>query len=177
MTDLLTEIIEREGGERVTNDPDDAGGLTQYGITRRDHPEAWADGKVTLDEARAIYNRQYRQVRGIYRIPSRYLQAQVTDFAVTSSPARAVKKLQEILGVEQDGQIGPQTLERIVNYPSGKLYGHEIPGMVRLNIAYERARGAFYIELAKAKPSQLKYITGWLRRTLGWRDESEEGLT
>ena len=47
MTDLIDRIIKREGGDKETNDPKDAGGRTKYGISERAHPEVWVDGIVT----------------------------------------------------------------------------------------------------------------------------------
>jgi len=40
----------------------------------------------------------------------------MTDFAVNSGPSRAAKHLQRILGVEQDGDIGPKTLAKVTTW-------------------------------------------------------------
>ena len=50
---IIDNVIAAEGGSTATNDPADGGGRTQYGISERANPEAWADGKVTAEEARA----------------------------------------------------------------------------------------------------------------------------
>jgi len=46
-----------EGG--YSNDPDDPGGRTIYGISERAHPEAWKHGPPTFEQAAAIYRRDY----------------------------------------------------------------------------------------------------------------------
>lgn len=51
--------------------PDDNGaGRAQRGITERSHPEAWADGQVTQDEADAIYKRDYWDAIGADDLPA-----------------------------------------------------------------------------------------------------------
>jgi hypothetical protein len=51
--------------------PDDNGaGRAQRGITERSHPEAWADGVVTQDEADAIYRRDYWDAIGADDLPA-----------------------------------------------------------------------------------------------------------
>lgn len=42
----------------------------------------------------------------------------VFDFGVNSGPVRAVKTLQKVLRVPQDGWIGPQTIQAIAEYDS-----------------------------------------------------------
>lgn len=54
--DIVSDIIKREGG--FVNNPADAGGRTDKGISEKSNPAAWADGKVTEEEARAIYQRR-----------------------------------------------------------------------------------------------------------------------
>src|SRR5581483_11552457 len=103
--------LKREG--RETNDPDDSGGQTDYGISKAAHPEAWADGKVTEAEAREIYADEY--LKPFAQIPDRFLQEQLADFGVNSGVKTAAETLQRILGVPVDGNIGPQTLKAIQN--------------------------------------------------------------
>jgi len=164
MPDIVDEIIRREGGATETNDPDDSGGRTKYGISERAHPEAWADGDVSYDEARTIYEKVYILDEKFHLIPDEKLKHQVIDFGVPSGPDRAARLLQQVLGVPVDGSIGPKTLEAIKNYPSGKLFGIDVPGIVLLNLAFRDAREIYYAALAKRRPKDLKYLVGWLRR-------------
>ena len=55
MGDLIDDIIDREGGSTLTNDPTDKGGRTKYGISEKSNPEAWKDGDVWRAQAPDIY--------------------------------------------------------------------------------------------------------------------------
>jgi lysozyme family protein len=162
--DFIDEIIRREGGDKETNDPADSGGRTKFGISERAHPEAWADGDVTRDEARGIYKKTYITAEHFDKIVDETLRHQVVDFGVPSGPNQAAKMLQQLVGVEADGEIGPKTLEAIENYPGGKLFGVEVPGKVLLNLAFRDARTMFYATLAKRRPKDLKFLLGWIKR-------------
>lgn len=168
---LIDKIIVHEGGSKVTNDPSDSGGRTQYGISERSHPDAWLDGVVTLDEARDIYWDEYVKGEQLERIPNPYLFQQVVDFGVTAGPKTAVRLLQKSLNVEIDGSLGPQTVRAISTYPPTPFYGMVLPGAVAVNLAFERARAEFYIRLAQRRPKDLKWLWGWMRRTFSWSAE------
>lgn len=162
--DQIDEIIEREGGAKETNDPLDSGGRTKYGISEAAHPEAWADGDVSYLEAREIYRRVYVLAEKFDKIEDPALMHQVVDFGVPSGPDRAARMLQQLVGVEVDGEIGPKTLEAIKSYPAGKLFGVEVPGSVLLNLAFRDAREIYYATVAKRRPKDLKFLLGWLKR-------------
>lgn len=163
--DQIDEIIRREGGEIETNDPADSGGRTKYGISEKAHPEAWADGTVTYDEARTIYEKVYVLAEKFNLIEDQTLQHQVVDHGVPSGPNTAARMLQQLLGIEVDGEIGPKTIEAIKNYPGGKLFGVDVPGIVMLNLAFRDARVLHYATIAKRRPKDLKFLLGWLKRT------------
>ena len=158
MPDFINEIIEREGGSTETNDPDDSGGRTKYGISENAHPEAWADGDVTLPEAREIYQRVYILAEHFDKIANLPLQHQVVDFGVPHGADKATRLLQQVLGVSIDGELGPQTLQAIQQYPAGKLFGVDVPGIVLLNLAFRDARILHDVTIAKQKPKNQKYV-------------------
>ena len=147
----------------MTDDPSDSGGRTQYGISERSHPEAWADNVVTYDEARTIYEKVYILSEKFHLLPDE-LKHQVVDYGVPSGPDTAARLLQQIVGVAVDGEIGPKTLAAVANYPAGKLFGVDVPGSVMLNIAFRDARILHYAGLAKRRPKDLKYLLGWIKR-------------
>lgn len=155
--DIITDILQREGGGAVTNDPADGGGRTQYGISERANPSAWADGKVTEAEARAIYYMKYVIAPGYDRIIDTRLQAQMIDFGVNSGPFIATQKLQEILHVPADGVIGPGTLCAL-----GTVYSDQT------NNALVVARVKMFCRIVQKTPSQLKYLFGWCDRALSF---------
>ena len=153
--DIIGDILIREGGATVTNDPHDAGGRTQYGISERSNPGAWADGRVTEAEARAIYQKRYIDGPGFDKIPDKQLRTQLIDYGVNSGPMVAIMKLQGILQVTVDGVIGPETL--------GVLATIHPEDVNNLLVA---ARVKMIGQIVVKRPDQLKYLVGWLNRAL-----------
>lgn len=150
---IISEIIAREGPP--TDDPLDKGGRTAYGISEKSNPEAWADGHVTEAEARDIYYRKYVISPGFDKVKDPGLRAQLVDFGVTSGPQLAIMKLQQIVGAEIDGVLGPQTHAAI-----SKMHAEDISN--HLTIARVRMIG----RIVSKNPSQLKFLNGWLDRAL-----------
>ena len=92
-------LIRLEGG--ITNDPNDNGGLTKYGISQRAFPNLKIV-ELTLEDARDIYKKNYWD--GSFDIA-------VFDTAVNQGPTQAIKLLQRAVGVLDDGVIGKITLD------------------------------------------------------------------
>ena len=115
----LTLVLGAEGG--FANDPRDRGGATNYGITlatlaewrRSRDPSATVTADhvrdLKVEEAKEIYRSRYWNVLRCDDLP-KGVDLLVFDFGVNAGPARSAKILQEVLGVEQDGSIGPVTL-------------------------------------------------------------------
>lgn len=149
----IDQILVNEGGSKVTNDPADSGGRTQYGISEHSNPQAWKDGKVTEDEARDIYTQKYLVGTGIIKIADPRLQAQLLDFAVTSGPHPAISNLQTILGVKADGVLGTGTLG-VLSTKDPKVIGNKLVA----------ARILMICRIVQKDPSQIRYLTGWCDR-------------
>jgi lysozyme family protein len=155
IADIITNIEKTEGGSKVTNDPSDPGGRTQYGISEKSNPEAWADGIVTEQEARDIYMRKYFRGPHFDQINDYGLQSQLTDFGVLSGPGIAIKKLQEVLNVPIDGILGPNTL-MILNASNPKVIGNRLA----------LARIKMLCKIVQNNPTQLIYLSGWVSRSM-----------
>jgi|SRR3990170_915963 len=153
MGDIIDHLIAREGG--AVNDPVDAGGRTDKGISERSHPEAWSDGKVTYEEARAIYEAKYLIGPGFNRISVPYLREHLVDFGVHSGPVVAIQKLQSILKIPVDGILGTRTLEALSGSPS----------MVVNNLLVAERIKLIGRIVSKA-PAQVRFLNGWLNRAL-----------
>lgn len=103
-----------EGG--YSDDPADPGGATNMGITRA--TLARARGRaVTKSEVRELSRAEAAEIyRSLFWAPvsgdllASGLDAALFDFGVNSGPARAVRILQQILGVNEAEGIGPKTL-------------------------------------------------------------------
>lgn len=153
MADPINDILRREGG--VSHDPLDGGGRTQFGISERSNPQAWLDGHVTEEEARAIYLRKYVNAPKFYLIADQKLRDQLIDYGVNSGPQLAIQKLQSILGLDQDGIIGEETLKAIDQHDAK-----------RLNALLVSERIKMIGRIVHKNPSQLKFLNGWLNRAL-----------
>lgn len=150
---ILDDLLRREGAP--TNDRSDLGGRTAYGISERSNPAAWADGQVTEAEARAIYRSKYVAWPHFDLILDPSLQAQLVDFGVTSGPQLAIMKLQSILKVAIDGNLGPATFAAIAQVNPKEL-----------NNRLMGARLQMIGRLVQKNPSQLKFLSGWITRAL-----------
>ena len=102
----LRELLRHEGG--YANDPKDAGGETNMGISKRSYPLENIKG-MTRARASQIYQRDFwTAVRGD-DLPAG-LDLVAFDPAVNSGVSRGAKWLQQALGVTADGMIGPATI-------------------------------------------------------------------
>lgn len=117
-TPSLDRVLASEGG--YSDNPLDPGGATNLGITRATLA-AWRGVKpytalpksevqaLTKTEAAAIYKAHFWDTTKGDDLPAG-LDYAVFDFSVNSGPAKAAITLQAILGVAQDGKIGPLTI-------------------------------------------------------------------
>jgi len=102
-------VLSAEGAE--TNDPNDPGGLTRYGISQRAHPKVDV-AKLTVEEARDIYLNGYWGPAKCRDLPWP-LSLYVFDAAVNQGVLVAIKMLQAAAGVAQDGILGQKTLRAV----------------------------------------------------------------
>lgn len=111
----ITQVFLDEGG--YTNDPHDSGGPTNWGITIYDARQYWKSDATAEDVrdmpkqvAEDIYRRHYANIIRYDNLPPGVDYA-VLDFAINSGIHKSVTILQRILGVAQDGVLGPVTLQ------------------------------------------------------------------
>ena len=112
----LETILHHEGG--YVNHPDDPGGETNLGVTKRVYQE-WGGTKdmkdLTFDDVAPIYKKNYWDKMKCDDLPSG-LDLCVFDFGVNAGPGRAAKYLQTLIGTVADGGIGPNTLAKLKEY-------------------------------------------------------------
>lgn len=72
-----------------------------------------------------------------------------------------IKMLQRILGLTEDGIVGPNTLNKINTTDPADLY-----------LKYKAARTAFYHWLAENRTGQQRFLNGWLNRINQFKDYS-----
>lgn len=164
---LITDILVREGWDKYTNDPDDRGGPTKWGITLA----AWRDyvahavtpaeiERLTEGQAREFYRSEYIVRPGFSKITNNDLMELVVDCGVNHGVGRAARWLQQAAKVGIDGKVGPATIAKVNSTPWLVLF---------LRIVGYRAR--FYASIVKRDPSQLKYIEGWIDRAADFLDK------
>ena len=139
--DAIKVILKHEGG--YVNDPDDPGGETMMGISKKAYPHLNIK-ELTEQDVKDIYHRDY------------WLKLIYFDMVVNMGRSRAVKILQQSIsakGVKTtvDGGIGPQT----------------ISNALKSGLEPERLRSyrvKYYADLVNRKPKLGKYWYGWYRR-------------
>lgn len=117
----LDRTLGHEGG--YSNDPQDPGGETMWGITAR---VARADGytgamrDLPRDTAAEIYRKRFWGPAGCEAVPDA-LRADLFDTAVNAGVKQAIKLLQRAVRVADDGVLGPVTLQAISTVPAARL--------------------------------------------------------
>jgi Glycosyl hydrolase 108/Predicted Peptidoglycan domain len=146
-------IFKAEGG--YSDNANDPGGPTNFGITLATLKAYDGDQNLTADAVKAltpemakeIYRTAYWNRMQCGSLPPG-LDLEVFDFGVNAGPSEAVKTLQKIVGVTQDGSIGPITLAAL-----GQLKPKDVIGR------YADARLAFYKAVNNPEFEQ-----GWANR-------------
>ena len=167
MRETLPEALDlmfgHEGG--YVNAKTDRGGPTKYGITHATLAAHRGVRSVTAAQVQAmtraeaveIYRKSYWPQSGGDVLPVG-LDYAAFDFGVNSGPGRAVRVLQQVVRVSQDGKIGPQTLAAVNAYPGG---------VVKLIRDYCNARMAFLRSLTSPQTGFPVNGRGWTRRVTG----------
>lgn len=113
-------LAQIEGGVADRDRAADPGGLTNLGVTQKtldEYRSIYPDDRdmpasvreLRPDQSQRVYRRMYWNAVSGDQLPP-YLALLAFDAAVHSGPTRAVKWLQEAVGTNPDGIIGPRTL-------------------------------------------------------------------
>jgi lysozyme family protein len=142
----LKQVLKYEGGK--VDDPRDPGGRTAFGVTQNTY-NAWRKKQnlpivdvftISHNEVAAIYRQEYwDKIRGD-DLPSG-VDFAVFDFAVNSGVSKAAKTLQSVVGVTQDGVIGPATIQAAKNYVAMAVTNKRLSFMQSLSIWSTFGRG------------------------------------
>lgn len=158
-------ILVHEGG--YVNHPDDPGGATNMGVIQRTY-DGWRRRKgkptqsvrnIDKSEVVAIYKDQYWDKVMGDALPTG-LDYSLYDFAINSGPSRAVKFIQRLVGVKEDGVMGNVTLGAI-------LAKNDIEQLI---IDLNFARWAWLKRLRHYKT----FGKGWTRRVMGEQEGVQE---
>lgn len=152
-------VLKNEGG--YTNDPHDSGGPTNWGITIHDyerymgHPVTAKDvEEMPLEVAEDIYEAFYWTPLKLEKVSKPKLAVLLFDQAVNRGVKTAAKNIQFLLGLDQDGVVGPKTLAAINSCDEMKT-----------GLSFIKLSQNSYVRIVVNKPSQVKFLAGWINRT------------
>ena len=150
--DIIDVVLEHEGG--YVNDPNDLGGETKYGITKRFYPDIDIKN-LTKEEAKQIYYKDYWKKNKCDKIPDK-LKHIYFDMTINMGRKTASKVLQRAsnnkgMDLEIDGMLGPNTFKAIENLETERVRAYRIK---------------YYVDLINKRPEQEKFYFGWFRRSL-----------
>lgn len=158
----LATVLKHEGG--YVNHPQDPGGETNLGVTRRVWQE-WVKRELHENEMRTLtpemvaplYKQMYWDaVRGD-DLPSG-VDLCVFDCAVNAGVGRASRFLQQVVGVTADGKIGPRTLAAVTAKPADEI----VDEFTKLREAHFKSLSTF-----------ATFGRGWMRRLAAVDTESK----
>lgn len=150
-------VVLAEGIDKYTNDPDDNGGATKFGITRKTL-SGWLKRQATIVDvqnltlaiAKQIYRKEYWDRIGGDKLPWIYALL-VFDASINSGVKTASMWLQNAVGATPDGMIGDATIAAVQ-----RAKAHEaIPKMV-----------ATRLKLMAGHEDYVKYGNGWFQRVV-----------
>lgn len=151
----VTKTLIREGGARFTDNPDDHGGATKYGISQRAYPSVDIPN-LTEEQAKAIYKQDYWDKVSGDKVRSQAVAENIFDTAVNMGVTTATKLVQLTLEVGVDGKFGPDTV-KAVNAVDEKEFLSE----------FTLAKVARYAAICNKDRTQSKFLLGWINRSLG----------
>lgn len=156
-------LLEREGG--YVNNPNDPGGETKYGISKRSYPTEDIKN-LTPQRAAFLYERDFWNPFRLGEVNDESIAAKMLDMAVNMGPITMVQRVQRALNyilvgtpVTVDGHIGPMTL--------GYINGMNARQTRILLLALEAYSAHRYIELIEGPdPRYDRFSEGWLVRAM-----------
>jgi hypothetical protein len=137
----MVHVFEHEGG--YSNDPDDPGGETNYGISKRYHPNVDIKN-LTKEDAQTIYLTEYWLPNGCDDLP---FPLDVIHFDSCINPGA---KASGIFLYMARGQSDPSWQ----------------------SVTYLDLRIRYYLRKIRENPVKLKYIQGWMDRCLDLLEEA-----
>lgn len=174
---VVGSVVAIEGG--WVNDPNDAGGETNHGITvqvARDHGYDGPMRTMPVEKAHEIYAETYikRPAFDLVLAKSPAVGAKLVDIGVNAGPGRATRWFQQALNdlsrggrdfapVTVDGAIGAKTMAAYAALEKrrGRVKACELT--LKLLEGYQTAH---YTALAKG-PANSSFIVGWMDNRIG----------
>lgn len=150
--DAFDLLLGNEGA--YSNNANDPGGETMWGITRRVAIQEGYEGDMHIlprETAKAIYKKRYWDELRCDRMPDA-LKFSLFDSAVNDGVKQTIKFLQRAMDVGDDGVLGPLTLDAAQR-------GNGLMLAVKLN--------AERLDFMTSLPTWGSFSRGWARRIAG----------
>jgi len=170
---FLPILLQNEG--YYSNNKNDSGGETWRGISRNNYPN-WSGwpmvdsykGKPDFPHSLRADGELEKKVGAFYKasqwdklygdlIENQSQANQLIDWWVNAGQP-AVKHLQSILGVTQDGKMGPDTLSTLNKADQETVF-----------YKLQAARKQFYLDVISAHPEDIEFKSNWLERTASFK--------
>jgi len=164
---MINDILRRE--DAFVDDPAGNGGPTRYGISQKVLGE-FLGRSVSRDDvaglsssmAATVYRQRYWHKPHIDRLPIA-MQPLLFDASVSHGPKVAVSQLQRAINraavvgrIDEDGQIGPHTLQ------ASQLSFERLGNAFLTLLLQQRAR--MYEHIVENDPDKRIYLAGWINR-------------
>jgi lysozyme family protein len=158
--EFLKVILAQEGGDKYHEVTGDSGLATKYGISltfyKTIEPDATKEDikELTYQDAYSIYKKYFYEGVNLHLIDNELLRLHLFSHGVNAGTGRAIKMLQKILGVKEDGVLGTMTASKTNLYKNPP----------ELTQGYANARLVYYEKIVEKNPSQKKFLQGWKNR-------------
>lgn len=160
---IMPWILYQEDDKRIPGkivDLGDGAGFTRLGLTQRWHQSDVPSGFFSslpfpdaVKAAKIVYKKLYWDLLDGDLINADIVAAPLMSFAVNTTVHAAVKTLQSVLGITEDGQVGPRTI--------AELNSKDPMAVARL---FRASWEDFYHRLVSLEPSKAPFLTGWINR-------------
>jgi len=154
-------MIHDEGGYVLHDVEGDRGGMTYAGIARNMQPNwpGWAhiDRKETPPSqcVRDFYKAHFwDDIKGDQLANQKVAETIFNFYVNTGKPAKTLAQI--VVGATPDGAIGDKTVQLINEFDP-----------VKFVLAYALAKIARYRDIVAKDRTQIKFMLGWINRTLG----------
>lgn len=171
---IFESVLRAEGGYILTQDPDDLGGMTFAGISRRwwGNWEGWRiidrmkkprATQELKDEVRDFYRTEFwDRIRGD-EIKSEGVARMIYSSAVLSGLVRMFRMMRAALDIEgHDHKMSDGMLAALNDLE----YNDKVKTAAEFATLFALERIRRYTLIVRDKPSQVKYLRGWISRAL-----------
>jgi len=146
----LPKLLKKEGG--LSDDKEDRGGLTKYGITKAGYPHLDI-ASLTKEQAADIYRIDYWNKLGLDGVESQIKAELMFEAGVNFGVVTLAKMAQRVADVKDDGIIGAKSIIAI------NMMDDTVFALALKLMAVDR-----YRRICNNERSQKVFLLGWLNR-------------